>query len=45
MFASNHHTSYPQCITKNHLDAVDAHFQNGAVAMSLSLLPIDAVSM
>jgi len=45
MFATNCHSGYGWCIAKNSWHSVDTHFQNGAVTMSVSLLPIKATNM
>jgi len=40
MSATNHHLYNARCKTKNHWHFIDAHFQNGAITVLLSLLPI-----
>jgi len=40
MDATNHHIVYPRCRAKNHWQSVDAHFQHGAVTVSLAIFLI-----
>jgi len=42
--ATNRHLSYPRCIAKNHWRSIDTHFQNGAVTVLLTVLPIKAAN-
>jgi len=40
MSATNPNINYPRCEAKNHCGSSDAHSQNGAVTVLLSLAPI-----
>jgi len=42
MSANNHHLDIPRCTARNHWRSFNTHFQNGAMTVSLSLLPIKA---
>jgi len=44
MAATNHHLGYPRCTAKHCGHYVDAHYQNWAVTMSVTLLPRKAAS-
>jgi len=44
MATTNWHLGYPRCTAKNRWCSLEAHFQNGAVIVSLTLLPRKAAS-
>jgi len=44
MSATNRHIDNPRCKAKNRCQSVHAHFQNGAMTKSLSVVPITGVS-
>jgi len=44
MAATGRHFDSPRCKAANRWCSVDAHFQNGAVTMSISLLPVKATN-
>ena len=44
MGATNLHIGYPRCKTKDHWHSIDAYFQNGAVTVSLVILPKKAAN-
>jgi len=45
VIATNHDLRYPRCKAKIHWGSIDAHFQNGAVTVTLCLSPIEAANM